>query len=89
MGNAVWGRLRGRRGCGRPGRGKELTDFRGKVVFLNFWATWCGDCARELGSIHSLETKQRDAPVEFVLVSDEDPAKIRGFLERLPFSMSP
>jgi len=74
---------------GLDGRRAELSDFRGKVVFLNFWATWCGDCAQELGSIHSLETKLRGAPVEFVLVSDEDPAKIAGFVARLPFSISP
>ena len=67
----------------------NLAEFRGKIVFLNFWATWCGDCAGELGSIHDLQSKLRGDPVAFVLVSDEDPAKVRGYLSRLPFAISP
>ena len=36
------------------GKKVELKDFRGKVVFLNFWATWCGPCKEEMPSMESL-----------------------------------
>jgi thiol-disulfide isomerase/thioredoxin len=68
------------------GQTTDLKNFRGKVVFLNFWATWCGDCAQELASIHDLEEKVRGEPVAFVLVSNEGPLRVRRFLSRLPFA---
>lgn len=39
------------------GRQLSLADFRGKVVLLNFWATWCGPCVKELPSLDRLQAK--------------------------------
>ncbi len=36
------------------GRKIKLKNFRGKVIFLNFWATWCGPCKEELPSVETL-----------------------------------
>lgn len=36
------------------GRRHTLSDYRGKVIFLNFWATWCGPCQREMPDIQAL-----------------------------------
>jgi len=69
------------------GKTANLADFRGKVVFLGFWATWCSDCRREFSSIDSLQKQLGSAPIAFVLVSDENPEKVREFVERLPFHM--
>jgi thiol-disulfide isomerase/thioredoxin len=69
------------------GKTANLSDFRGKVVFLGFWATWCSDCRREFSSIDDLQKKLGNVPVAFVLVSDEDAEKVRGFVERLPFHL--
>jgi cytochrome c biogenesis protein CcmG, thiol:disulfide interchange protein DsbE len=58
---------------GKPGR---LSDFRGKVVVLNFWATWCPPCVEEAPSLNALQ--QRIAPqggtVLGVSVDDDQPA---------------
>ena len=41
----------------------NLSDYRGKMVFLNFWATWCGPCVRELPSIQKIHENYSDVVV--------------------------
>jgi peroxiredoxin len=66
--------------------GKEvsLTDFRGKVVFLNFWATWCTPCEDEMPSMQALYDKLKGKPFEIVAVSvDKKGAEtVRKFAEK-------
>lgn len=61
----------------------SLESLRGKVVFLNVWATWCGPCVREMPSIEALWEKfASDPAVAFVLVaSDDDREDVKRFAE--------
>jgi thiol-disulfide isomerase/thioredoxin len=57
----------------------NLLDLRGKPLFINFWATWCGPCRVELPSIKRLvEKHQGDGQI--LLISNEDPALLNEFL---------
>ncbi len=49
------------------GRAVHLSDYRGKVVLLNFWATWCDPCRKEIPSLLALKEKLSGSP--FVVVS--------------------
>lgn len=53
---------------------KSLANYRGKVVFLNIWASWCPPCIAEMPSIESLYSElKNDDKIEFLLISmDED-----------------
>jgi peroxiredoxin len=66
--------------------GKEvsLSDFRGKVVFLNLWATWCKPCEEEMPSMQQLYEDQEGKPFEIVAVSldSEGPEVVRKFVEK-------
>jgi thiol-disulfide isomerase/thioredoxin len=67
----------------------SLADYKGKVVLLNFWATWCGPCRQELPSIAALHEKYKDRGLVVLgIASDETPEPVNEFLKEnpLPFT---
>jgi thiol-disulfide isomerase/thioredoxin len=69
---------------------KEVTlaDFRGKVVVLNLWATWCAPCRREMPSLDRLQAKHGGEGLEVIALSLDrgDIAKVRAFFDELAIS---
>jgi peroxiredoxin len=51
-----------------------LSDFKGKIVFLNFWATWCSPCREEMPSMQKLYTRFKDKDFAMLAVSLNEPA---------------
>jgi len=55
------------------GRTLSSASWRGKVVFINFWATWCGPCRAEIPALVALQDKYRDQLVIVGISEDEGP----------------
>jgi len=69
------------------GQEVDLQSFSGRVVLLNFWATWCPPCVQEMPSLDRLHRAL--APQGLVVLSvsaDEDEAALLSFLKRVPVS---
>lgn len=66
--------------------GKKLTlkDFRGKYVLLDFWASWCGPCRREIPYVIKLYNETRDLKDKFVIVSFSLDNKQKSWLDAIP-----
>jgi thiol-disulfide isomerase/thioredoxin len=61
------------------GRSIDLGQYKGKAVFLNFWATWCKPCLREMPSIQQAQQILQKDNVVFLLASDESVEQIKEF----------
>jgi len=65
---------------GKEGSGAiKLSDFRGKWVFINFWATWCAPCRDEMPSMEMLNRRFKDDLVMVAVSVDDDQAQIARF----------
>jgi len=66
------------------GKKVELTQYKGKVVFLNFWATWCGPCKEEMPSMEALYQEFKDKGFVFLTISvDYEGLKpVKEFLQK-------
>ncbi|WP_373498920.1 TlpA family protein disulfide reductase [Desulfococcus sp.] len=61
----------------------SMSAFKGKVIFLNFWASWCPPCIVELPSIQRLHDGMKEAgDIAFLMVSTEEARNIRAFLDQ-------
>ncbi len=62
---------------------RDLRDYRGKIVLINFWASWCPPCVEELPSLIRLKQRLRGQPFEILGVDiGEEGQAVRKFLER-------
>jgi cytochrome c biogenesis protein CcmG, thiol:disulfide interchange protein DsbE len=60
----------------------SLDEFRGKIVVLNFWATWCPPCVDEMPSLVQMQQKMRNKGVEVLAISvDADQSAYQNFLK--------
>jgi len=69
------------------GNSTNFKSLKGKVIFLNFWATWCPPCIGEMPQIQELYDKfKNNENVVFLLVSNEDLSKIKTFINNKEYS---
>ena len=68
------------------GRDLRISDFRGKVLFLDIWATWCPPCRKEMPHIQTLYEELAGDGLAFLAVSSEAPTTIRQFLAKMPYT---
>lgn len=65
------------------GRQRALSDFLGSVLVVNFWASWCIPCVKELPSMQVVRNRLAAEPFEFIAVNvGEDAGQVAAFLQR-------
>lgn len=72
-------------------QGKQITpaSFGGKLLVLNFWATWCAPCVQEIPSLNLFQQKYANKGVVVVAISvDKNANKYKSFLQKLPVDFS-
>jgi peroxiredoxin len=57
------------------GKNLRLSEYRGEIVMLSFWATWCGDCRAQLTELSAMRDRYQDAGVELLAISLDQSAR--------------
>jgi len=66
----------------------NFSETTGKLVFINFWATWCKPCIKEMPSISEAYLKLKDQDIIFLIASDEEVEKIKKFESKHYYSFN-
>jgi thiol-disulfide isomerase/thioredoxin len=68
------------------GQPQPLSQWRGKVVVLNFWASWCAPCREEMPDFDALRRRFHARGVEFVGIAIDNETNVARFLQDMPVS---
>ena len=89
IGGALPGELMGRQLKTIDSTSFHLADFKGKVIVVNLWATWCGPCRREVPDYEKVRKEFAGREVEFIALTTEDPvtaaSKVQKFVREFNF----
>ena len=66
----------------------ELSDFKGKRILLNFWATWCRPCIEEMPALSRAQELLKNDNYVFLLASDQSVEKIQAFVDKKKFDLT-
>ncbi|NMG28878.1 TlpA family protein disulfide reductase [Aromatoleum evansii] len=71
------------------GQPQALSQWRDKVLVVNFWATWCPPCLREIPDFAAVSRRFAEAPVQFVGIGIDQPDNVRRFAEehKVPYPL--
>ncbi|MDP3700159.1 MAG: TlpA disulfide reductase family protein [Hylemonella sp.] len=85
----IGGTLREATMQGLAGPSRKLSEFRGKPLLINVWASWCGPCRSEMGSLEQLFWRYEGKKFAMIGISTDDyPDKARAFLKLYPTSFA-
>ncbi|TRX48399.1 TlpA family protein disulfide reductase [Fulvivirga sp. M361] len=62
-------------------------EVKGKAVFLNFWATWCGPCVKEMPYIEAAARALKEENIVFLLATEESTEKIKSFEQKFGYQL--
>ena len=65
------------------GQMQSIHQWRGKVLVINFWATWCGPCLKEIPEFIKLQAEYQDRGLQFIGVAIEDKQSVSDYLQRI------
>lgn len=65
------------------GQQQPLAQWRGKVLVVNFWATWCAPCREEMPEFVATQKRDGAKGVQFVGIAVDDPEKVRAFVKEI------
>jgi len=67
----------------------KLADYKGSIVFINFWATWCPPCREEMPAMQKLYDRYKKEPFHMIAVSiKESPAQVKAFFKEKKLSFT-
>lgn len=66
------------------GNPQSLSQWRGKIVLLNFWASWCGPCRKEMPQLAAAQKRYADRGVQIIGVALDQPEAVRAYLKKTP-----
>ncbi|WP_114239701.1 peroxiredoxin [Dyella sp. C9] len=72
--------------AGLDGKEHRLSDYRGRRVLLNFWATWCGPCLKEMPALSQAQANVGEKGAIVVGIAMDDPQRVRDFLVSHPLN---
>ncbi len=66
----------------------DWSNFKGKIIFINFWATWCKPCIQEMPTIAKAQEQLKGQDVVFLFPSNESVDQIQNFKEKRDFDFN-